>query len=446
MNDKLFERQLLLLWFLVWLQRAIRLALRATWLAGGGFLLAWAAHELWGWLPDPRTWLAVAALPALVFIAGIFFPWPNAGRLAWRIDRTFDLREQLSAAWQVMHQQSAGAIAELLVADVRALLPAVRTRVLKRGWFLAGDVVSTIVIVVLFALILRGRSTAAPPDVPPVHQAAIPALPDEPSADEILPLGIPGLEPVASSPSGQERPGSNSEQTEQPVALSDDMRAALNNLGQQLSQLAVSYEAGQALQQGDLQAAAQELEELTNQLDQLARITMEDLAKAFDEAAQQLQQMNEPGAKQLSESMQASANALGQSDKPAASQALAQTASDLRMLGSQMAGDGTGDTDQPGSGTSDDPTGSSSAVSRENGEQQPLARIFGEEGIFDLFDQNDLPGVLSPGSGTGAGNSASGSAIDRILVADDSVNPSILIPYRFYWKWRYVVSGYFSPH
>jgi hypothetical protein len=66
------KTKLVYLQLLVFLQRSIRLILRATWLGGCGMLLAWALPVLIGWKSNPLAWYVVGGLFALIRFCGSY--------------------------------------------------------------------------------------------------------------------------------------------------------------------------------------------------------------------------------------------------------------------------------------------------------------------------------------------------------------------------------------
>ena len=116
-NSERLIKQLVELYSLVHIQQSLRLALRSFWLGMTGILVGWGVNALWGWLPNPLTWILIGlafALVPILMIWGALYPVlfalnPNPGWV-WRMDRTLGLREQFSTAWEVAQQKQTGRI------------------------------------------------------------------------------------------------------------------------------------------------------------------------------------------------------------------------------------------------------------------------------------------------------------------------------------------------
>lgn len=464
MKTSHLKRQLLLTLFLVWLQRAVRLLIRAAWTGAAGYLVGWGLHSLWGWLPDPRIWLVGGSALGAFSLVGVFLPWPRLSRLAWALDRRLGLREQASTAWQVAQAEATGQVAGLLVEDAVTFLPRVRARIARRGWFLARDLEASVIVALLLGAVFWG-SVPSLSRVRETRGALLPPLGEDPSASEVFPSGIPGLE-SATTPDSQAGGQGEGEPGEQPGGGEVDpshlraVASALSKMGESLSQQAVTYELGQALQQEDLEGAAQALENLADQLDSLSDATQEQLAEAMQSGSNRLEEIDE---QPLSEDLQAAADALRGEDSAAAGEQMDELASSLRTL-AQQAG-GLGDDSLSGKGNEADQEqaeGSGSGAGagagaglgtgeRETGEAEPLPRLQGEGEILELSDSEldsgeDQSGLLRPGTPSDEGGMFTARGTHDVVEAGDaSLISSVLTPYHYSWRWRDVVSAYFSP-
>ncbi len=443
LKSRLVEIQALLL-----TQRGVRLLLRAAWLFVGGNLIGWSLHSLF-LSPPWWGWLLLGILLATPAFAAIFRPLP-ASRLAWKMDRRLGLREQISTALQSADRQETSPIARSLIADTARLLPQQAPRILRRGWFLGRDLLSALIILILLVTVFwadrysRTLSAAEPGD--PV---ALPPVVEDPDAQDVFPSGVPGLtsQPQDAGPD----PSAGSSGGPGDLGALDDILSAL---GEALSEQAETAGAGDALQQGNLDQAAQEFENLADQAGQLPPEAEQNLQEALEDASQQA---GSAGFDQLAEDLGNAADAL---EDPAANgaraaDALDQIAEDLRDLSQQLANPGgqpgqqaqdpTGDEAASGEGS-----GTSGAGTGDGGEPppgEPLSRIQAEGGDFELEGGQEPSGLLRPGtpggeSGPGSGSPAASSAG---VAQDAGTIDTILTPYSYSWRWRDVVSEYFTP-
>jgi hypothetical protein len=117
--------------------------------------------------------------------------------------------------------------------------------------------------------------------------------------------------------------------------LTDQQRAALQSAGQALSQSQPTQGAGQAMQNGNLGDAANQLQNLSRRVEnnQLTQEQIESMTRALQQAAQALQQANSAAA----QAFQQAAQALQQGNLQQAAQALQQAAQALQSQQSQLA-------------------------------------------------------------------------------------------------------------
>ena len=425
-------------------QRTLRLLLRAAWMSLAGYLIGWGINDLYGTLPDTRLWFAIGFALALPSLLAIFRPLRIA-HLAWNLDRRFELREQLSAAWQTSQQPEQTRISTLLLPDADALLPAQRTRILRRGWFLSRDFLAAL-LVTAFSLTIHtfGATTIhlSAPDATPLD---LPALAESPTYDDLFPSGIPGLtEP-------RNDPGQSDPLTPDQATNLDDL---LSELGDTLNENPETAPAGEALQQGDLEEAAAEIERLADELDSLPEEARENAQDALQRAAEQAEQA---GQNDLANALQQAADSLDNQNPNnlEAAEALDDLASEFRKLEDQFASMGQAGDQEPaaepseGDQQANNSEGGNAAGTGNGSEGQPdpLERLE-EEGQTVEIEGDDTPsGLLAPGEAPGVPNTGDGGPViaGGGGPGDTAIINSILTPYNFPWRWRDVVSKYFSP-
>ncbi|MFQ3536652.1 MAG: hypothetical protein SNJ58_12320 [Aggregatilineales bacterium] len=117
--------------------------------------------------------------------------------------------------------------------------------------------------------------------------------------------------------------------------LTDQQRSALRTAGQALSQSQPTQGAGQAMQNGNLGDAANQLQGLSRRVEsgQLTEEQLREMAQALQQAAQALQQVNPAAAQAL----QRAAQALQQGNLQEAAQALQEAAQALQNQQNQLA-------------------------------------------------------------------------------------------------------------
>lgn len=429
-------------------QRLARLALRLTWLVAGGYLAALGLDAAFGWFPSSGSRWALGALIALPFLLAALQPLRN-GRIAWRIDRLLGLREQVSAALRIAGTRApANRIEQALLEESGEKLSGVRERVARRGWHLRPELESLLAVLVLAAAVTLSANAGIPFSVPETEPVAVPSLDQPPGFEDVFPSGIPGL----AGPSGGD--GNPAQAGEAP---SESELQALDNilsdLGKALSEYPETAEAGEALQNGDLEGAAAAIERTADRVDLLPEDARQNLRQALQQAAAQAR---DAGQDDLAGDLEAAAQALQNPDpnNPMAADALDDLADGLRELGEAFAAMGTGESDgsappenEPQVGSAGGASGSGSGAGTD-GPPEPISRLEGAGEDFTIEGGDTPSGLLQPGSspgqsttGSGASTSAGGSGGSGSAGIADSV----LTPYSFPWEWRDVVSEYFSP-
>jgi hypothetical protein len=427
------------------LQRSLRFGVRAIWLGVGGVILGWGMNAVWGWLPNPLAWYALGIALALFPLAGIVNAFASRKPWVWLLDRRLGLHEQVSTAWEVANSGKSQGIGRLLVQDVLELLPRIRARMLNRGWYLEVDLVSAAIVMLLAGVLLAsgllnpfsdllGEGPAAfnppPPPLPPLeqHVPQIPQPGDQPGGD---PEGgqQPGAEQPGGQGSGEGQPQEGGEQPGSDPSGSDaELGDILRELGQDLSRQAGTYDLGQALENMDLNGAADALEDLKENLDELSPESRDNLSQAMREAAEALEQA---GEQELSQDMSDAADSIpGPSED--APQNLDEVAGELRELADAMGQSGVAGT---GSGE-----GGSGA-----GAPEPLDRLGGEGEDMELpLSDPSQSGLLNPSNQGTPGDEVAGGPQDSTYQPGSGVAQNPLYPSSFLWKWRDVVSQYFQ--
>ncbi|KAA3648667.1 MAG: hypothetical protein DWQ07_00270 [Chloroflexi bacterium] len=427
MRTQRLQRQVISIERIVWLQRAVRLMLRAAWMGGAILLLRWAMNT---WLAEPSGWLLWGLLILAVFsffTVSAVLPRGKRPDFLWRMDRRLGLREQISAAWKVASNENPTALEEELVNDSTKLLPHIRSQVSRRGWNLRRDVQAALIVIILFLLILIAQLSQ-------INQTAItelqllPSFSGDPSASEAFPAGLPGLGRVDDSGNSSANDNSNNEL--------GDAGAALSELGEALSNEAATFELGEALQQGELDQAADELEGLADELEQLSDETQQAISEAFDQAADQL-----PNQSDLQDDLEASADALQSGDDAQAGEALDELAGDLRALDEQLAQAGEassqGDSQQGGNGVG--------AGGSQTGQIEPLNRLEGEGQQAEFEVDPSEEGVLAPTTSEETSEQVVSGEIGPATVNDATLLTGTLDPYSLPFDLLDVVATYFTP-
>jgi len=433
------KRELTGLYALARAQRSLRLGLRAFWLGAAGTMLGWGVNALWGWLPNPLSWFLTGLAFALVPFAALAASLLPQSRWVWRLDRRLELQEQVSTAWEVVQKKQGGRLSDSLVEEVAALLPQVRERMLKRGWFLKADLVSTMIVLLLASILLASGWLKPLSDLlneTPAALVPLPAQPrppdqetqGQPPASQPPQAGAPPQEgPPGGAPPAEAQPGQDPGGSPSPNM--GEVGDALRQMGSDISGQAGTYDLGQALENLDLNGAAGALDELNGQLDELSQESLDNLSEAMKDAAGPL---GEAGAESLSKDLGEAADAL-QGENGEANQPLDEVAGDLRDLADQMENSAAGG---PNAGI-----GNSGGT----GNPEPLTRLSEEGADFDLpLDDPASSGLLSPAPPDAAGEGTASGSLDSTYQPGDEAFESPLLPNSLPWKWRDVVSEYFQ--
>jgi hemoglobin-like flavoprotein len=457
MSEKRFRRNLLLLEILSLFQKGVRVTVRAAWLGLGTFLVAWSANALFGWLPDPKHWGWFSFAIFVLSLTGIILPWPRRKRFTWKLDRRLGGNEQISTAWEVIVKGDIGKVSQALVDDALDLLAGYRKQILLKGWWLLPDLISTAIVVILLVVVFTTR----PVTYEITREAGnLPLQPiaDEPSLRDVFPSGSPGLQKLADF-SGQNDVNHGVSQVketgEAEISPEDYQKVteALLEMGNELSKNAATYDVGEALIHLEMEQAASAMDALASSAAQLSSETRTDLAQSIQEAAEKLEDLSSLDIlPHMQDAAQALVNEDGSDQSASIQNGLENLASDLRevndllnsRLNSSLAESGG---DRSESASSGPGQGAGLSASSDRGNPEPIFRLFGEGQTIDLESLSEnMRTALRPVNPTGElQTSPSSGPRSSVFTESSIVIEADLVPYRFPWKWRDVVSKYFSP-
>ncbi|MEA4909234.1 MAG: hypothetical protein VB089_16550 [Anaerolineaceae bacterium] len=423
-------------------QRGIRLGLRAIWLGASGVLLGWVLHTWLGWLPDSYAWVGLGLALMLIPITSFILSLTTAGKWAWKMDRLLGLDEQVSTAWEVAQHRRRGELNEALVQDAAQSLPQIRQRMLQRGWYLRGDLAATLVVLLLGGVLLGSGALQpfgallehAPAAVPPAAVRPLPQAQAETDPHQPAPTDQSALEsqpaPAGEGSGESAAPEAGNAPAQNPGSgIDPQIGSALRQLGRELSQQAGTYALGQALENLDLDGAANAMEGLQDGLDELSPESRQQMAEAMRQAAEALEQVE--GAPPIASDLNEAAQSLQEGSNDAG-QDLGQVAEDLRQLAGQI-----GASPQAGSGGAE--MGSAS------GNPDPLRRLENEGGDLSLpLNDTAESGMLDPARPEGSGEGTASGSLDAAGSEQENSLQNPLVPNSYAWKWRDVVSEYFQ--
>jgi enamine deaminase RidA (YjgF/YER057c/UK114 family) len=404
----------------------VRILLRATALALALVCLALGVHLFTG---HPLRWTLIGAVALACIALGavlVLRPRMRAEDVARRLDRRFQLHEQLTTALEVGPQaEGAGAY---LYDQARRTLAHIRRQVAAHQRFPWSELALVISLTVLLAGLttmatIEAERFAAPVEpLPPLSRPADPAerFPEEPFQP---PPGDRAADGPGQAPVLAPGPGD---------------AAALAALADALRDQSLTRPAAEALDQGDAAGAARQLRALAGQAGQMSAGARGDLSQALREAAGQLAP-TDPG---LADQVQRIADGLDAGESQAA-EALERLAELVEQVGAdaqagQFPAEQTG---QPGASGGGAGQGSLPGQQRERSQRLGVAGVPlelagagpGDWSAPDAADQS-----AGPGGPAGAGGFARGSpSSERIAVEAD--------PLRIPGDLRDVVQDYFSP-
>ena len=465
------------LWWAVrplWAWRLVRLLVRSVWLAGLVTLGGWLLTATAGWALGPREWTLLGGGALLVvFILQALWPVP-ADRLAGRLDRRYQLLDQLTAAYEVAARGPQNYIEHELLAAADATLSDLRrqwrfTVAIPWNDLLLAGVVGTALVAAAYGLAAQQAVPA-----PTLTHAAYQALPPvglEPLVD------LPGV-PAAYQPAhaGQVTDAANAQagaEDAQGLAQSAAAQEVLDALAEALSIPSLTQSAGTALAQGDTERAADELRSLAQEAEGIGSDARQALVEAMAQAAERLAD----SAPEVSEQLNEDGGALTQNQSDAAAQtsatadALESLAQMIEQAGSQrvnpnQTNDAPGDSNTSGAGSNNQSsegadgqdgdtsdatggqTGGTGAGNRGAPEEQgtgSLESLRAAGGAVPLPPSESLdPGSLRPAENPGQAH-ARRSVPYAYLDASGAGGAQPSDPLSIPWRLRNVIQRYFSP-
>lgn len=390
-----------------WARQGIRTLLRAAWLSACVWCIGLGGHLVWGW-PLRYDLLGALALAIIgIGVVSLLRPKMSVREVARRLDRRFQLNEQLATAIEVIQTQPPPTmLSGRLMVEAGQTTVSLQRRISRRQKPPWSEVIALLALgfVVLGLLFLAGigriNQELIGAGLPPLPPLAQPQSPDQPAEEPFTP-------PQGQQPGGQQPGAPDSAQQGQPGATDPQSMSAIADA---LRDQSATRPAADALDQGDTAGAAQQLRELADQAGQLSQQARSDLANELEGAADQLQQSNPELADQLRES----ASGLEQGGQEA-SEALDDLASAVEGLGQQGQqgqsgqGDQQGQQGQPGQGDQQGQVGQQGQPGQQGqlgqGDQQG-------QGQSGQGDQQSQSGQENPngqgGAGNGAGNGVGG--------------------------------------
>lgn len=424
-----------------WRRRFLRGLVRALWLGLFVPTVVMAGYLWFGWRIPWYQWIAATFLLALVALIWSMRPI-KLKKMTHRLDDLLGARARLVTAFEVSQVGSTALnpVAEQLVRDAVNQSVAVRqhVRVLNRGFWLEIQTLIAVV-AILGAMLVLDALTANLPQATPVE---LPPPLAEPRAEELIPPDARLMPPPFQPP---------------PMSAAQT-QAALEALAEALRDQAISRGVAEAIDQGDLAAAAEGLRRLADQLGGLSEEARQELGQSLQEARDAIGG-DAPG---FSEPLQQGSDSLESGNLPAAGQALEELAQTLEgiQMEPQPGADNQSPSDQPGTQTQGEQQAEGDQANGEGdgaggGSQgegdQPSADaaerlpIDGQplelESSTDLEDRVLQPSELDAGAGQ---NRTSDSPFARqpLNAGGDDLGAD---PLTYPWEKRDVIKRYFTP-
>ncbi|GIW00969.1 hypothetical protein [Roseiflexus sp.] len=349
-----------------WTQRALRTVLQSASIALGVWCAGMGANLLWNWQIGVPELTALALAIVGLGLVSLLRPPMRPAEVARRLDRRFNLNEQLATAVEMVQvdPRSSAMTARLIdqsTATVRQVHQYVRRRQ-AAPWTDLLTLLALLLVACGLALMSGIGSLSLNPSV-----ALLPALPQQAAPlplpmEEMMPM--PGSDQLIPLEGGEEmlpfRPGNSAggEQSAaapaQPSAPSPADPQTLEELANALRDLGATRPAADALDRGDTDAAAQRLRELADQASALSQEARQAISRALEEAARTIERRDPALAEQVRQS------ARDLSRQQSAAQGLEDLAQAIDQMGESAAASSTPPSDDGGNeGQASNPGGPS---------------------------------------------------------------------------------------
>ena len=430
-------------------QRRTRLLLRGLWMGIAGLNLIWAVDLLLRLDLSLLIKIGFGILCAIFFIIKALTNKDDIQKYVWRLDRTLDTKEQISTAWMVSQNRSLTPLNEDLISDADKLNVELKNRISKNGWFLKKELSSLVLMLVILGAILLSGGQAQFQTYQASQAALLPPMKSDPSIAEVFAGGVPGMEGEADGGEQGDQQGS-----EQGSSAANEISESFQNAGSVLSETPETQDLGEALQQGDLEKAAEEMENLADNFDNLSDETKNSLSEIMEttgessadfgmqEMAEQFNQAAE-AIKEAAEADQGSpANQQAQQEMKDVAKSMKSLSEQLDMMSLFGEEEATGQQSGSGSGSSSG-SGGDDPAEVDDSQSEPVERLQGEGETMRLESNNTSDsGLLEPSPPVGEGTSTAQGSFGLIKY-EEGTSSAVLAPYTYPLEWQEVISLYF---
>ena len=423
-------------------QSRIRTLIRALWIGLAGLNFVWSADLIWNLKISWLIKIAFAIMCAGYFIYKTIFYKTDMNRFLWRVDRLLNTKEQISTAWMVSKKETQSRLDQELINEASQLTSEISQRVLTNGWYLQKEIVSLLLMSLLFFTLLISGGQAQYQTYQASQASLLPPINTDPGIEEVFDGRVPDME-------GE--PGESSEQGdgEQGSTGANELLDSLKENGSSLANSHETQELGTALENGDINKAADELEKLADNFGDLSKKTKQDLAKIMEKSGESIAEL---GMQEMAEQFNQTANAINgaensikeSSASKEAQKEMKESAQDMRALAEQLNmmslfGETTATSQQNVSGGG---AGSGTGAT-ENSEPEPVERLQGEGETMELqVNETSESGLLNPNPPVGTGTSTAQGAFGLINF-EEGTSSSVLTLYTYPYEWQTVISNYF---
>lgn len=470
---------------IVWLQRSLRIVIRAGWLGMSGWLVAWSLSTIFSLNFSSNQWFLVTAVIFFISLVFILFRKPSLYKLTWTFDRLFGLKEQFSTGYQLTKEETQSTIHKALLSEVDKLSAPHILKIKKKGWRLYPDILSLIIVVALFYLVYQveffqtdllnidpssERIKLSPLGSDPsllnlfqIQQEKYDEEQEDEQEQETGDYQIPANSGGGSGAGFGEQNSSQNASSNPNNQLLDALTKSMQELGNQLNFDAGTYEISQGLMSADMEEMASAVEKLANQLSQMSKENLQQISEILNELAENLE---ENGLQETSEQMMEAATSIEQAIKSQSSknstnnnpndpnnvaaiddeivnaqESLDQVAKSLREISQQnysLSRKGGAD------GAPSNFDNGMVISNQETSAPKELTRLTSEADTFE-FLSSDQPGDPIAGfPHSSATISKPANITQSSFSVSDDYYIDYIVPYYYPWMWHNVVSKYFE--